>query len=77
VADVAEWLGRTPPPPDYILDGVFETGSRVMLVGSSKTRKSFMAAQLAVCLATGQGFIGIRVPKPRRVLLANLENARD
>jgi hypothetical protein len=36
-----------------------------------------MAAQLAVCLATGQGFIGIRVPKPRRVLLANLENARD
>jgi len=77
VANVAEWLGRTPPPPDYILDGVFETGSRVMLVGSSKTRKSFMAAQLAVCIATGQGFIGIRVPKPRRLLLANLENARD
>lgn len=77
VANAADWLESVPPPPDFILDGIFEIGSRVMLVGSSKARKSFAALQLAMCIAGGGDFAGHAVPTPRRVLLVNLENPKD
>ena len=69
-----EWLTSEPPEPDYIIEGLFEVKSRVMLIGASKTKKSFAALQLAVCVATGVDFVGCHVPKPRRVLLVNFEN---
>lgn len=77
VVDAAALLGRVPPDPDYIVDGMFEAGSRVMVVGSSKTRKSFLVQQLGLSVACGLDFLGHGVPRPRRVLLANLENAPD
>ena len=73
--NAADWLECEPPPLDYVLEQVFERDSRVLLVGSSKTRKSFLALQLAVCVATGIKFVSFNVPKPRRVLLVNLENS--
>lgn len=75
MVNAADLLATRPPAPDYIVDGVFETGSRVLLVGSSKTRKSFLALQLAVAVASGRDFVGLTVPRACRVLLANLENA--
>ncbi len=77
VVNAAFLLDRVPPPPDYIVCGAFETGSRVLLVGSSKTRKSFASLQLALCVASGGEFVGMAVPRARRVILANLENAAD
>ncbi len=77
VVDAAALLGSVPPPPDYIVNGIFEAGSRVMAVGSSKTRKSFLVQQLGLSVACGREFFGHGVPRPRRVLLANLENAPD
>ena len=77
VVNAAFLLSRVPPPPDYIVCGAFETGSRVLLVGSSKTRKSFASLQLALCVASGTEFAGMAVPRARRVILANLENAAD
>ena len=76
-ANAADWLTTEPPPPEYILEQIFERDSRALLVGSSKTRKSFLALQLAVCTATGIKFLGIGVPQRRRVLLVNLENTPD
>ena len=73
----SEWLSQEPPQPEYILDQVFEEKSRVLLVGSSKTRKSFLSLQLGVALAAGMPFLGIAIPRPRRVLLVNLENSKD
>ena len=70
-----DWLVNEPPPLEYILDQVIERDSRVLLVGSSKTRKSFLALQLAICIASGIKFVSFNVPQPRRVLLVNLENA--
>jgi len=72
--DAAAWLATEPTAPDYILADAFEVGARVMLVGASKTRKSFAALQLAVAVAAGADFLGAAVPRARRVLLANLEN---
>lgn len=77
VVCASEWLCNEPPLPEYILDQVFEERSRVLLVGSSKTRKSFLALQLGVSLAAGLPFLGIAVALPRRVLLVNLENSND
>lgn len=71
--NAADWLDREPPPLDYVLEHVFERDSRVLLVGSSKTRKSFLALQLAICVASGIEFVSFKVSRPRRVLLVNLE----
>jgi hypothetical protein len=70
-------LGTRPPAPEYIIDGVFEKMARVLLVGSSKTKKSFASLQLGVCVASGKTFCGIEIKRPHRVLLVNLENSRD
>lgn len=75
VANAADWLNGEPPPPTFILKNVFEVGNRVLFVGASKTRKSFLSLQLAVCLASENDFVGLTVTKPHRVLLVNLENA--
>jgi hypothetical protein len=73
----AAWLADEPPPPNYAVDGVFEVGDRVLLVAPSKCRKSFAAIQLAACVAAGKPFLGLPVPAPRRVLVANLENRAE
>lgn len=70
----ADTLLSTPvPPADPMLEGVFDLGDKVALLGSSKSRKSFYFIQLALCLATGRDFLGLRVPHRRRVLFVNLE----
>lgn len=73
--NASDWLECEPPPLDYVLEQVFERDSRVLLVGSSKTRKSFLALQLAICIASGIKFVSFNVPRPRRVLMVNLENS--
>ena len=70
----ADTLLSTPvPPADPMLEGVFDLGDKVALLGSSKSRKSFYFIQLALCLATGRDFLGMRIPHRRRVLFVNLE----
>ena len=75
--NVGGLLGYEPPPPKWILDGIFEKGNKVLVVGSSKTRKSFFAIQLALCVSAGLPFVGIDIATPRRVLLVNLENPEE
>ena len=75
VASAADWLMEPePPPPEYLLDGVFERRDKLLIVGPTKTRKSFLSMQLALCLSAGVPFVGIAVPTPSRVLLVDLEN---
>lgn len=40
-----------PPPQQPILDGLFDRGDKVVIIGSSKSRKTFFALQLALQLA--------------------------
>jgi hypothetical protein len=75
--DAVGWLEVEPPPPAYILPDVIEQLARVLLVGSSKTKKSFAALQISVCCAAGLPFIGISPERAFRVLLVNLENQAD
>ena len=69
--NVGGLLGYEPPSPKWVLDGIFEKGNKVLVVGSSKTRKSFFAIQLALCVSAGLPFVGIDVAAPRRVLLVS------
>ena len=70
--DAAAWLAEPDEPADPIIDDLFEAGENVAVVGSAKAGKSFIAMQLAVCIAAGIPFLG-RPTHPRRVLAVNLE----
>ena len=44
-------------PPEFIVDGMIPVGMSI-LAGAPKTRKSFLALQLAIAVATGNRFLG-------------------
>lgn len=68
------WLREDPPPPEPVLEGLLDCGLKLLITGDSKARKSFFALQLAVSLAAGlERFLAWRIPKPLRVLVAQLE----
>lgn len=74
--DAGEWLTpeRLLAPPEPILVGLLDAGSKMLIAGPSKARKSFFALELAVRLALGApGFLGIQIPGPRRVLCVQPE----
>lgn len=73
IISASDWLATEPPAADQVLEGVFDTGDKFALIGSSKLRKSFFLLMLCMCLAAGRTFLGWAVPKKRRVLLVQME----
>ena len=64
-----DYIDRAPPPIDPILDGVFECGDKVPIIGSPKSRKTFFISELSIRLASGHTeFLGWKIPKRRRVM---------
>ncbi|MEI6810343.1 MAG: AAA family ATPase, partial [bacterium] len=62
------------PAPDPILADAFDLGTKALIVGPSKARKSFFMLQMLLSLAAGSShFLSWRIPRARRVLLLNLE----
>jgi archaellum biogenesis ATPase FlaH len=51
------------PPPEWLIDGVLPAGGLVGLYGPSGTGKSFVAIDLALCVATGRPWQGHDVAK--------------
>ena len=72
-----EFLAEPPAALDPIIAYAFERGDKVELIAPSKCRKSFFALDLAIHCAAGIPFRGLAIPKPRKVLLVNLEIKRD
>lgn len=64
------------PPLDFLVDGLLARGHLAMLGGRSKSGKSWLVAQLAQSLDTGQPFLG-RDVQPARVLYLALEDKRS
>lgn len=77
IEDGAAAAVRALPPPDTVLADCFEMGDKVDIVAPSKSRKTWFTVSLAVHLAAGREFLGMGVPKARRVLYVNLEIKRD
>lgn len=72
--DAGTWIDAEPPVGAPIVENLFEGGDKVLLVGSSKSRKSFFALQLALALASGKRhFLDWNIPAPCRVSLLNAE----
>ncbi len=71
--NVSLLLLETPAPPDQILADIFDTQDKFVIIGSAKMKKSFFAMMLLMSLAAGKDFFTFRIPKPRRVVLVQLE----
>lgn len=71
--DAADYLETEPPTHDPVLENVFDMGDKAELIGGSKRRKSFAAIEMAVHVATGRDWLGLHIPKRRRVQYVNLE----
>ena len=72
--DAADWLDAPDLPDRPVVDGLIEENEAIAIVGSAKAGKSFLALQLAICIAAGIPFLGRPVHR-HSVLVANLEVA--
>jgi hypothetical protein len=52
---------------------LFEAGDKGEIIAPSKARKSFFTIDLAAHIAAGRDWLCFKIPRPRRVLLFNLE----
>lgn len=73
VLSFSEALTCDVPEPDQVLKNMLDRGDKMLVVGHSKTRKTFFITQLAFSLAAQVDFLGIEVPKARKVLLVQYE----
>ena len=62
-------------PPEFIVDGMIPVGMTI-LAGAPKIRKSFLALQLAIAVATGNKFLG-RDTKKCDVVYFDLEGSKS
>jgi len=70
----ASWLTEALPPPDPVLIDTLDMGGKCVVIGPSKSRKTFFMLQMAVSLAAGlHDFLEWEILKARRVLFINLE----
>jgi len=70
----SSWLNEPDLPEQPIIEGLFDAGDRVAIVGQSKARKSFYTLQLAIAIATGCDLLGV-TPAAHKVILINGEIA--
>lgn len=64
VLDAATWLRQKMPPIAQLLPGFLDEGGKLLINGSAKVRKTFVALQLALCLASGRRFLCWQPPHP-------------
>lgn len=73
IIEAGAYVVTDPPDPDPIIEGLIEAGDKIGIIAPAKRQKSFLALQLALCVSAGRPFLGWAVPKPRRVLIVQLE----
>lgn len=60
--------------PEVIVEDLIAEGETIGIVGKPKAGKSRVVQQMALDLTRGASFLGHHVPKPRTVLILDLEN---
>ncbi len=60
-------------PRRWIVEGLVGEKTKGVIFGKAKVKKTWLALQLAECVATGRDFLGMKVPRPRRVVYLNME----
>ena len=68
---------RDRPRPEWIIPGFLHERKRNLIFGDSNTGKSFLAADIGLCIATGRAWHGHAVQKPGAVVYVCAEGADD
>src|SRR5206468_988885 len=72
IEDAAALLDADLPEPPVLVDGLLHLGSKFVIGGSSKGKKTFTLLDLAISVATGEAWWGRRTIQGR-VLYVNFE----
>ena len=67
------WMQEPLQEPDQMLTDVFDRGDKLVIIGSSKSRKTFFDLQMILSMAAGRPFLGWDIPEPRMVLHVQYE----
>jgi hypothetical protein len=68
IINAADWLEAEPPEPDQIIKDILDVKDKLVIIGSSKMRKTFLHLQFIISIAAGRPILKWDVPKPRRVV---------
>lgn len=64
------------PPPEWLVEGVWQSGTYGMVAGEPKTYKSVLVTDLVMSVASGQPYLGMfDVPKKGTVVMFQDENS--
>jgi hypothetical protein len=77
---LGKFVTRRLPPPEYDIDGVWAKGASGIVAGRPKSAKSTVAVELAVSLAAGTPFLGVKEFTSRggaSVTLVHAENSEN
>lgn len=73
---LGEWLAKPMPPRPEVIRGLLRRGDKLTLGGSSKSKKTWLASHLALCVSAGKPWLGFQTAKTP-VLYLNLELPED
>jgi archaellum biogenesis ATPase FlaH len=73
----SDWMQQEVQFSEPLLCGLFDKGDKVLIVGQSKTRKSFFSLQMSISLALGIPFFNFHIEGGKKVLLVQFEIKQD
>jgi hypothetical protein len=73
IVDATAYVETDPPPHDPIIERLLEAGDKAGVIASAKRKKTFFTIQMGLAVASGRPFLSWTVPKPRRVLIIQME----
>ena len=74
--NAASWAGKQVPRQHWLVEDLIPAGNVTLLSGDGATGKSLLALQLAVAVATGGNWIGMK-PEPGAVLYVSAEDEEE
>ena len=66
----------SPIPAPIIDDGILLDKTMLMIIGAPKNKKTFLAWNIAIALARGEGFACFKVKEEKRVLILSAEGGK-
>lgn len=72
--EAPKFLNSRPPDISWYVKGLIEQGANGFIAGPPKSGKSWLAADLAICMASGSSWIGFETSK-QKVALISREDA--
>jgi len=70
----SDFMESRRPEIDWIVKGVIQRGANGFIAGEPKAGKSYISADLAIALATGNSWLGFEIPQAVRVALISRED---